>query len=384
MADEGPGLEAEQAAHVFDRFYRGNESRTGEGTGLGLSIVAALAAAHGGSARVDTAPGAGSVFVVEIPLADPDDGHGAGTTRCPRPAGDDAVGEPRRRGRRAPCALSFVVDRGRGAPVLFVHGQPGLGSDWDEVAARLTDHRVLIVDRPGYGRSGEETLSIEGNAELLAAMVVERGAVPVTVVGHSYGGGVAIELAARRPDIVAGLVLVGSIGRAESLNILDHLLAVPVMGEVLSVAGLFTLGQVLPRVRHRVGADHRGPLEWLRATLPDERYDSGVLAAWPAGVEELRGRAAHARARDRRRRGRARLGARPHRGRVGDLGPGGAAVGVGQHRGGHSGERARDRGPRRALRPSRRARRWWPRRCAASSLVLRTERAQQSEHDPPT
>ena len=167
----------------------------------------------------------------------------------------------------------FVVDSGRGDPVLFVHGQPGLGSDWDQVASRLTDHRLLIVDRPGYGRSGAETLSIEGNAELLGDLVIERGAVPVTVVGHSYGGGVAIELAARRPDLVAGLVLVGSIGRAESLNTLDHLLAVPVMGEVLSAAGLFTLGQVLPRVRHRVGAQHHGVLEWLRATLPDERYD---------------------------------------------------------------------------------------------------------------
>ena len=61
----------------------------------------------------------------------------------------------------------FVVDRGRGDPVLLVHGQPGLGSDWDKVAAQLTDHRLLIVDRPGFGRSGEKTRSIEGNAEVL-------------------------------------------------------------------------------------------------------------------------------------------------------------------------------------------------------------------------
>jgi pimeloyl-ACP methyl ester carboxylesterase len=167
----------------------------------------------------------------------------------------------------------FVVDRGRGAPVLFVHGQPGLGSDWDEVAARLPDHRVLVVDRPGYGRSGPDVLSIEGNAQLLAELVTERQAGPVTVVGHSYGGGVAIELAASRPELVAGLVLVGSIGRADSLNVLDHLLAAPVMGEALSAAGLFTLGHVLPRVRHLVGAQHHGALQWLRATLPDERYD---------------------------------------------------------------------------------------------------------------
>ncbi|HVA04827.1 MAG TPA: alpha/beta hydrolase [Acidimicrobiales bacterium] len=186
----------------------------------------------------------------------------------------------------------FVVDRGRGAPVLFVHGQPGLGSDWDQVAAKLTDHRVLIVDRPGYGRSGEETLSIEGNAEILATLVIQRDAGPVTVVGHSYGGGVAIELAARRPDLVAGLVLVGSIGRAESLNMLDRLLAAPVMGEVLSAAGLFTLGQVLPRVRHLVGAQRHGALAWLRATLPDERYDRVSSArgrqVWRSFVAEQR------------------------------------------------------------------------------------------------
>ncbi len=69
VADEGPGLGPEQGAHVFDRFYRGSEARTGEGTGLGLSIVAALAVAHGGGARVGDGSGPGAVFVVELPLA---------------------------------------------------------------------------------------------------------------------------------------------------------------------------------------------------------------------------------------------------------------------------------------------------------------------------
>jgi two-component system OmpR family sensor kinase len=71
VADEGPGLDAEQVAHVFDRFYRGSEARTGQGTGLGLSIVAALAAAHGGNAEVEASPGVGSVFTVVIPAAEP-------------------------------------------------------------------------------------------------------------------------------------------------------------------------------------------------------------------------------------------------------------------------------------------------------------------------
>ncbi|HEY3683727.1 MAG TPA: HAMP domain-containing sensor histidine kinase [Streptosporangiaceae bacterium] len=69
VEDLGPGLEAEQAARVFERFYRADSSRTRAqgGTGLGLSIVASLAAAHGGTAEVETAPGQGATFRVLIP-----------------------------------------------------------------------------------------------------------------------------------------------------------------------------------------------------------------------------------------------------------------------------------------------------------------------------
>jgi two-component system OmpR family sensor kinase len=69
VADRGPGMEPAQAARVFDRFYRGDASRTGQGTGLGLSIVRAIAEALGGRARVSSSPGEGSVFTVELPLA---------------------------------------------------------------------------------------------------------------------------------------------------------------------------------------------------------------------------------------------------------------------------------------------------------------------------
>ena len=71
VADEGPGLAPDEAARVFERFYRADPSRTREqgGSGLGLSIVAALVAAHGGTVEVDTAPGAGARFVVALPPA---------------------------------------------------------------------------------------------------------------------------------------------------------------------------------------------------------------------------------------------------------------------------------------------------------------------------
>jgi two-component system OmpR family sensor kinase len=69
VADEGPGLTPEEAAHAFERFYRADPARTraGGGSGLGLSIVAAIAAAHGGRATVDTAAGPGATFRVELP-----------------------------------------------------------------------------------------------------------------------------------------------------------------------------------------------------------------------------------------------------------------------------------------------------------------------------
>jgi len=73
VADAGPGMTAEQAAKVFDRFYRVDKARSRAmgGAGLGLAIVASIAEAHGGQASVKTAEGWGTTFTVAIPLAAP-------------------------------------------------------------------------------------------------------------------------------------------------------------------------------------------------------------------------------------------------------------------------------------------------------------------------
>jgi len=72
VADSGPGLDEEQAAQVFERFYRTDSSRTraSGGVGLGLSIVAAVAEAHGGSVSADARAGEGNgaTFRIELPL----------------------------------------------------------------------------------------------------------------------------------------------------------------------------------------------------------------------------------------------------------------------------------------------------------------------------
>ncbi len=69
VADDGPGISESDLPHVFDRFYRTPTARAGRvaGTGLGLHIVRQLVEAHGGTVRLDSEPGHGTVATVELP-----------------------------------------------------------------------------------------------------------------------------------------------------------------------------------------------------------------------------------------------------------------------------------------------------------------------------
>lgn len=83
VADDGVGMTAGQLEHVFDRFYRADQSRSrdGGGSGLGLAITKSLVEAMGGSVSVSSeGPGRGAVFGVRLPRATPDE-------RPPREAG---------------------------------------------------------------------------------------------------------------------------------------------------------------------------------------------------------------------------------------------------------------------------------------------------------
>jgi len=71
VADEGPGIAAEDQQHVFDRFWRADKarSRADGGTGLGLAIVRQIAESHGGHVRLHSKLGVGSTFVIWLPIA---------------------------------------------------------------------------------------------------------------------------------------------------------------------------------------------------------------------------------------------------------------------------------------------------------------------------
>jgi two-component system OmpR family sensor kinase len=76
VADSGPGIDPQQAPHIFERFYRGTPVGSEDtaprtaGTGLGLAIVAAIIESHQGTASVRSEPGHGARFEIALPLAD--------------------------------------------------------------------------------------------------------------------------------------------------------------------------------------------------------------------------------------------------------------------------------------------------------------------------
>lgn len=71
VSDNGPGIESRHHAHLFERLYRVDQGRSGSGGhgGVGLSIVAAIVSAHGGRVGVESSPGEGSTFWIELPSA---------------------------------------------------------------------------------------------------------------------------------------------------------------------------------------------------------------------------------------------------------------------------------------------------------------------------
>jgi two-component system phosphate regulon sensor histidine kinase PhoR len=78
VIDQGEGIEANHLPHIFDRFYKVDAARSTNrgGAGLGLAIVRRIVTLHGGKVYVDSRPGQGSIFTVELPLNPINQMHG--------------------------------------------------------------------------------------------------------------------------------------------------------------------------------------------------------------------------------------------------------------------------------------------------------------------
>src|SRR6478736_728822 len=166
-----------------------------------------------------------------------------------------------------------LTDVGSGPPILFVHGLMSSRRTWSDQAARLAaDHRVLAADLFGHGESakplGDYSLGAHAASlrDLLDAVELDS----VCVVGHSLGGGIAMQLAYLFPERVERLVLVSSGGLGRELNPLLRAATLPGSELVLPVLASDWV--------HGIG--DRALRVWSRAGLP--AVSPSTTEAWRA------------------------------------------------------------------------------------------------------
>lgn len=142
--------------------------------------------------------------------------------------------------------------------VVFCHGLFGQGKNWGNVAKALSDaYRCVMVDMPNHGRSPwRDEVSYPAMAEEVVDFLTDDQAdhLPITLVGHSMGGKIAMRVALARPDLVSALAVVdmSPTQTMHATRAFDPL-----------IRGMLDLD--LPHLTGRSEADHK-----LRASIPND------------------------------------------------------------------------------------------------------------------
>jgi pimeloyl-ACP methyl ester carboxylesterase/uncharacterized membrane protein YbhN (UPF0104 family) len=163
-----------------------------------------------------------------------------------------------------------------GHELVLLHGQPGSPADWQAVTARLpAPLHATAADRPGYGASRRPAAGFTANAQAVLDDLDARGVRDAVLVGHSWGGGVALRAASLAPDRVQAVVLLASVGPG-CLTSLDWLLAAPGIGALSSLLA-FRWTPWIARAR----------LAWLRRRYGRALYpgESASLQVWGEPAE---------------------------------------------------------------------------------------------------
>ncbi|MFN2539760.1 MAG: alpha/beta fold hydrolase [Mycobacteriales bacterium] len=184
--------------------------------------------------------------------------------------------------------LIEVAAVGSGPAVLIVHGLPGDWRQASRLADDLPDHRVLLVSRPGYGRTPLSSGRTPAQqADLYAALLGELGIGSAVVLGISGGGPSSYAFAARHPERCDGLVL--------ACALLLPLMATPAsMRRLAAVPGVWTvLNGIIragARVRPRREPDTTGLTPLELSLLAEPRTAAALLAFHSDRPSWLRGR----------------------------------------------------------------------------------------------
>ena len=152
--------------------------------------------------------------------------------------------------------LSYVV-RGKGPVLVLIHGMAGSCEAWKRVVPALErDFTLLIPDLLGHGESAKPRgeYSISGHANILRDLMAALGHERATLVGQSFGGGVAMQFAYQYPEHCERLVLVSSGGLGREVSPLLRALSLPGAEHIFPLVCSPTLRDAGRRVFDWLGA----------------------------------------------------------------------------------------------------------------------------------
>lgn len=139
---------------------------------------------------------------------------------------------------------TFLYDGGEGSPVVLIHGYGDTADGWRRVVPGLLEsHRVIALDVPPFGRSGQPGVRrlMEFYKEFFPALFAQLGLDSATVIGHSLGGAISLHLTLDHPELVDRLGLVAPAGLGKAPPWWWHLLdAYPLWRAALSIPGPLT------------------------------------------------------------------------------------------------------------------------------------------------
>jgi pimeloyl-ACP methyl ester carboxylesterase len=157
---------------------------------------------------------------------------------------------------------------GSGPPVVLIHGMVNSSRHWQDVALRLADrHTVIAPDLIGHGDSATPRgdYSLGAHAAAIRDLLTAIGVGPATVVGHSLGGGVAMQFFWQFPHRVQRLILVSSGGLGPEVSPLLRLAAAPGASAAVRVAASPRALAAISAGAERLDRRHPGRGTYLRA-----------------------------------------------------------------------------------------------------------------------
>ncbi|MDX1882270.1 alpha/beta hydrolase [Mycolicibacterium sp. 120270] len=190
--------------------------------------------------------------------------------------------------------IHYFEQPGKGTAVVMIHGLPGTYKDFEPVFPELADRHVIAFDRPGFGWSKGGWLPYQDQIDVVHELLTSLKIAPAIIVGHSFGGTLALGVARKYPRDVAKMVLVAPGAGGIRPKAIDNVNAryaqvtnLPVLGAVLNV----TVNNVIKRVAATAGAANAFAPEKIDPTFQQRllavTMTSGNLAAFASDQLEL-------------------------------------------------------------------------------------------------